>query len=95
MMMMTRRRSAGVESQLAVSHLKGGVLLCDWLQGYDLGIGFSGISWSIKEMAGSNQKIDREPAFPRIPTEPSTLNKSHSGLSLSSLFRGMWWERVM
>ncbi|XP_020570280.1 spermatogenesis-defective protein 39 homolog isoform X2 [Oryzias latipes] len=46
------------------------------------------ISWSIKEMAGSNQKIDREPAFPRIPTEPSTLNKSHSGLSLSSLFRG-------
>ncbi|XP_012729821.2 spermatogenesis-defective protein 39 homolog [Fundulus heteroclitus] len=46
------------------------------------------ISWSVKEMAASNQKTDREPAFPKISTETPPLNKSQSGLSLSSLFKG-------
>ncbi|XP_072218423.1 spermatogenesis-defective protein 39 homolog [Leuresthes tenuis] len=46
------------------------------------------ISWSVRETAASNQKIDREPAFPRIPTEASSISKSQSGLSLSSLFKG-------
>ncbi|KAF7231036.1 spermatogenesis-defective protein 39 homolog [Nothobranchius furzeri] len=46
------------------------------------------ISWSVKETAASNQKTDREPAFPKVTTETSSLNKSQSGLSLSSLFKG-------
>uniref|UniRef100_A0A3Q2FYQ3 Spermatogenesis-defective protein 39 homolog n=1 Tax=Cyprinodon variegatus TaxID=28743 RepID=A0A3Q2FYQ3_CYPVA len=46
------------------------------------------ISWSVKEMAASNQRADREPAFPKISTETPSLNKSQSGLSLSSLFKG-------
>ncbi|XP_013879338.1 spermatogenesis-defective protein 39 homolog [Austrofundulus limnaeus] len=46
------------------------------------------ISWSVKETAASNQKPDREPAFPKITTERPSLNKSQSGLSLSSLFKG-------
>uniref|UniRef100_A0A3Q3B750 Spermatogenesis-defective protein 39 homolog n=1 Tax=Kryptolebias marmoratus TaxID=37003 RepID=A0A3Q3B750_KRYMA len=46
------------------------------------------ISWSVKETAASNQRTDREPAFPKITTERPPLNKSQSGLSLSSLFKG-------
>uniref|UniRef100_A0A3B5QKP8 Spermatogenesis-defective protein 39 homolog n=1 Tax=Xiphophorus maculatus TaxID=8083 RepID=A0A3B5QKP8_XIPMA len=46
------------------------------------------ISWSVKEMAASNQRADREPAFPKISTETPSLGKSQSGISLSSLFKG-------
>uniref|UniRef100_A0A3B5KPI6 Spermatogenesis-defective protein 39 homolog n=1 Tax=Xiphophorus couchianus TaxID=32473 RepID=A0A3B5KPI6_9TELE len=46
------------------------------------------ISWSVKEMAASNQRADREPAFPKISTETPSLSKSQSGISLSSLFKG-------
>ncbi|MEQ2213630.1 hypothetical protein XENOCAPTIV_018137, partial [Xenoophorus captivus] len=49
--------------------------------------GGQGISWSIKEMASANQRTDREPAFPKISTQTPSLNKSQSGLSLSSLFK--------
>lgn len=48
----------------------------------------SGISWSVKETAASNQRTEKEPAFPKISTERPSLNKSQSGLSLSSLFKG-------
>ncbi|XP_029942807.1 spermatogenesis-defective protein 39 homolog [Salarias fasciatus] len=43
------------------------------------------ISWSVKETEASNQRTDREPAFPRITTDTPTLSKSQSGSSLSSL----------
>ncbi|XP_041831469.1 spermatogenesis-defective protein 39 homolog [Melanotaenia boesemani] len=46
------------------------------------------ISWSVKETAASNQRSDKEPAFPRIPTDTPSISKSQSGLSLSSLFKG-------
>uniref|UniRef100_A0AAQ5WY81 Spermatogenesis-defective protein 39 homolog n=1 Tax=Amphiprion ocellaris TaxID=80972 RepID=A0AAQ5WY81_AMPOC len=46
------------------------------------------ISWSVKETAASNQRTDREPAFPKIPTDTPSLSKSQSGYSLSSLFKG-------
>lgn len=46
------------------------------------------ISWSVSETAASNQRTDREPAFPKISTETTTLSKSNSGYSLSSLFKG-------
>ncbi|KAI3364715.1 hypothetical protein L3Q82_011485 [Scortum barcoo] len=46
------------------------------------------ISWSVRETAVSNQKMDREPAFPKINTDTPTLSKSNSGYSLSSLFKG-------
>ncbi|XP_043962977.1 spermatogenesis-defective protein 39 homolog [Gambusia affinis] len=46
------------------------------------------ISWSVKELAASNQRADREPAFPKISTETPSLSKSQSGISLSSLFKG-------
>lgn len=47
------------------------------------------ISWSVKETAASNQRTDREPAFPKISTDTPTLSKSQSGYSLSSLFKGI------
>uniref|UniRef100_A0A8C2X2X7 Spermatogenesis-defective protein 39 homolog n=1 Tax=Cyclopterus lumpus TaxID=8103 RepID=A0A8C2X2X7_CYCLU len=40
-------------------------------------------SWSVSETAASNQRAEREPAFPKINTV--TISKSHSGYSLSSL----------
>uniref|UniRef100_A0A8C2X3P4 Spermatogenesis-defective protein 39 homolog n=1 Tax=Cyclopterus lumpus TaxID=8103 RepID=A0A8C2X3P4_CYCLU len=43
-------------------------------------------SWSVSETAASNQRAEREPAFPKINTV--TISKSHSGYSLSSLFKG-------
>ncbi|XP_008297137.1 spermatogenesis-defective protein 39 homolog [Stegastes partitus] len=46
------------------------------------------ISWSVKETAASNQRTDREPAFPKITTDTPSLSKSQSGYSLSSLFKG-------
>ncbi|XP_029282190.1 spermatogenesis-defective protein 39 homolog isoform X2 [Cottoperca gobio] len=46
------------------------------------------ISWSVNETAASNQRTDREPAFPKITTDTATISKSHSGYSLSSLFKG-------
>ncbi|XP_069371052.1 spermatogenesis-defective protein 39 homolog isoform X2 [Paralichthys olivaceus] len=46
------------------------------------------ISWSVRETAASNQRTDREPAFPKINTDTQTISKSHSGYSLSSLFKG-------
>lgn len=46
------------------------------------------ISWSVRETAASNQRTDREPAFPKINTDTPTLSKSNSGYSLSSLFKG-------
>ncbi|XP_034055122.1 spermatogenesis-defective protein 39 homolog isoform X1 [Gymnodraco acuticeps] len=46
------------------------------------------ISWSVNETAASNQRTDREPAFPKINTDTSTTSKSQSGYSLSSLFKG-------
>ncbi|XP_037541601.1 spermatogenesis-defective protein 39 homolog [Nematolebias whitei] len=46
------------------------------------------ISWSVKETAASNQRTEKEPAFPKISTERPSLNKSQSGLSLSALFKG-------
>ncbi|CAJ1077845.1 spermatogenesis-defective protein 39 homolog [Xyrichtys novacula] len=46
------------------------------------------ISWSVRETAASNQKTDREPAFPKINTDTPTISKSNSGYSLSSLFKG-------
>lgn len=46
------------------------------------------ISWSVRETAASNQRTDREPAFPRINTDTPTIAKSNSGYSLSSLFKG-------
>ncbi|CAB1452262.1 unnamed protein product [Pleuronectes platessa] len=46
------------------------------------------ISWSVGETAASNQRADREPAFPKINTDTQTTGKSHSGYSLSSLFKG-------
>ncbi|XP_047430115.1 spermatogenesis-defective protein 39 homolog [Mugil cephalus] len=45
------------------------------------------ISWSVKETAASNQRTEREPAFPKITTETS-ISRSQSGYSLSSLFKG-------
>ncbi|XP_022614660.1 spermatogenesis-defective protein 39 homolog isoform X1 [Seriola dumerili] len=45
------------------------------------------ISWSVRETAASNQRTDREPAFPKINTDTPTISKSHSGYSLSSLFK--------
>ncbi|KAM6906671.1 spermatogenesis-defective protein 39 homolog isoform 2-T3 [Lycodopsis pacificus] len=47
------------------------------------------ISWSVSETAASNQKTDREPAFPKINTDTVTISKSHSGYSLSSLFKAL------
>ncbi|TNN27635.1 Spermatogenesis-defective protein 39 [Liparis tanakae] len=44
------------------------------------------LSWSVSETAASNQKAEREPAFPKINT--LTNSKTHSGYSLSSLFKG-------
>ncbi|KAL6095421.1 vipas39 [Pungitius sinensis] len=46
------------------------------------------ISWSVRETAASNQKADREPAFPKVSTDSVTMSRSHSGYSLSSLFKG-------
>ncbi|KAM7368463.1 hypothetical protein PAMP_014677 [Pampus punctatissimus] len=46
------------------------------------------ISWSVRETAASNQRTDREPAFPKIHTDTPTITKSASGYSLSSLFKG-------
>ncbi|AWP20504.1 putative spermatogenesis-defective protein 39 -like isoform 7 [Scophthalmus maximus] len=46
------------------------------------------ISWSVRETAASNHRTDREPAFPKINTETPPLSRSHSGYSLSSLFKG-------
>ncbi|XP_042359420.1 spermatogenesis-defective protein 39 homolog isoform X1 [Plectropomus leopardus] len=46
------------------------------------------ISWSVNETAASSQRTDREPAFPKITTETTTISRSHSGYSLSSLFKG-------
>ncbi|XP_068454886.1 spermatogenesis-defective protein 39 homolog isoform X2 [Clinocottus analis] len=46
------------------------------------------ICWSVSETAASNQRADREPAFPKINTDTAGLSKSHSGYSLSSLFKG-------
>lgn len=46
------------------------------------------ISWSVKETAMSNQRTDREPAFPKINTNTPSMPKSNSGYSLSSLFKG-------
>uniref|UniRef100_UPI0037E852D8 spermatogenesis-defective protein 39 homolog n=1 Tax=Semicossyphus pulcher TaxID=241346 RepID=UPI0037E852D8 len=46
------------------------------------------ISWSVRETAASNQRTDREPAFPKINTDTPTFSKSNSGYSLSSLFKG-------
>ncbi|XP_023251064.1 spermatogenesis-defective protein 39 homolog isoform X1 [Seriola lalandi dorsalis] len=45
------------------------------------------ISWSVRETAASNQRTDREPTFPKINTDTPTISKSHSGYSLSSLFK--------
>ncbi|XP_028252659.1 spermatogenesis-defective protein 39 homolog isoform X2 [Parambassis ranga] len=45
------------------------------------------ISWSVRETAASNQRTDRDPAFPRIPAD-TLVSKSQSGYSLSSLFKG-------
>uniref|UniRef100_A0A4W6EL65 Spermatogenesis-defective protein 39 homolog n=1 Tax=Lates calcarifer TaxID=8187 RepID=A0A4W6EL65_LATCA len=47
-----------------------------------------GISWSVRETAASNQRTDREPAFPKINADTPTVSRSHSGYSLSSLFKG-------
>ncbi|XP_031170988.1 spermatogenesis-defective protein 39 homolog isoform X1 [Sander lucioperca] len=46
------------------------------------------ISWSVNETAASNQRTDREPAFPKINTDTTSISKSHSGYSLSALFKG-------
>ncbi|KAM6992798.1 spermatogenesis-defective protein 39 homolog isoform 1-T1 [Tautogolabrus adspersus] len=46
------------------------------------------ISWSVRETAASNQRTDREPTFPKINTDTTTISKSNSGYSLSSLFKG-------
>ncbi|KAM8831709.1 spermatogenesis-defective protein 39 homolog isoform 2-T3 [Spinachia spinachia] len=46
------------------------------------------ISWSVSETAASNQKAEREPAFPKVSTDCVSMTKSHSGYSLSSLFKG-------
>uniref|UniRef100_A0A4W6EGT3 Spermatogenesis-defective protein 39 homolog n=1 Tax=Lates calcarifer TaxID=8187 RepID=A0A4W6EGT3_LATCA len=46
------------------------------------------ISWSVRETAASNQRTDREPAFPKINADTPTVSRSHSGYSLSSLFKG-------
>ncbi|XP_041660941.1 spermatogenesis-defective protein 39 homolog [Cheilinus undulatus] len=46
------------------------------------------ISWSVRETAASNQRTDREPAFPKINTDTPTISKSNSGYSLSALFKG-------
>ncbi|XP_069028760.1 spermatogenesis-defective protein 39 homolog [Embiotoca jacksoni] len=46
------------------------------------------ISWSVKETAASNQRTDREPTFPKINTDTTSLSKSQSGYSLSYLFKG-------
>ncbi|XP_040920801.1 spermatogenesis-defective protein 39 homolog isoform X2 [Toxotes jaculatrix] len=46
------------------------------------------ISWSVRETAASNQRTDRESTFPKINTDTQTISKSHSGYSLSSLFKG-------
>ncbi|GAA6230884.1 spermatogenesis-defective protein 39 homolog [Lates japonicus] len=46
------------------------------------------ISWSVRETAASNQRTDREPAFPKINADTPTISRSHSGYSLSSLFKG-------
>ncbi|XP_074472464.1 spermatogenesis-defective protein 39 homolog [Sebastes fasciatus] len=46
------------------------------------------IAWSVSETAASNQRTEREPAFPKINTDAATISKSHSGYSLSSLFKG-------
>ncbi|XP_030260198.1 spermatogenesis-defective protein 39 homolog [Sparus aurata] len=46
------------------------------------------ISWSVRETAASNQRTDRDPAFPKINTDTPSISKSNSGYSLSSLFKG-------
>ncbi|XP_039636908.1 spermatogenesis-defective protein 39 homolog [Perca fluviatilis] len=46
------------------------------------------ISWSVSETAASNQRTDREPAFPKITTDTTSISRSHSGYSLSALFKG-------
>ncbi|XP_040025591.1 spermatogenesis-defective protein 39 homolog [Gasterosteus aculeatus] len=46
------------------------------------------ISWSVSETAASNQKADREPAFPKVSADSGPMSRSHSGYSLSSLFKG-------
>ncbi|XP_061562945.1 spermatogenesis-defective protein 39 homolog [Cololabis saira] len=46
------------------------------------------ISWSVKETAASSQRADKEATFPRVSTDTPSINKSQSGLSLSSLFKG-------
>uniref|UniRef100_G3PKG6 Spermatogenesis-defective protein 39 homolog n=1 Tax=Gasterosteus aculeatus aculeatus TaxID=481459 RepID=G3PKG6_GASAC len=45
------------------------------------------ISWSVSETAASNQKADREPAFPKVSADSGPMSRSHSGYSLSSLFK--------
>ncbi|KAG7233580.1 hypothetical protein INR49_006855 [Caranx melampygus] len=47
------------------------------------------ISWSVKETAASNQRTDREPTFPKINADAPPISKSHSGYSLSSLFKAL------
>ncbi|KAK1874774.1 Spermatogenesis-defective protein 39 like [Dissostichus eleginoides] len=37
------------------------------------------ISWSVNETAASNQRTDREPAFPKINTDTSTTRKTKGG----------------
>ncbi|XP_034556015.1 spermatogenesis-defective protein 39 homolog isoform X2 [Notolabrus celidotus] len=46
------------------------------------------ISWSVRETAASNQRTEKEPAFPKINTDMPAISKSNSGYSLSSLFKG-------
>uniref|UniRef100_A0A665X778 Spermatogenesis-defective protein 39 homolog n=1 Tax=Echeneis naucrates TaxID=173247 RepID=A0A665X778_ECHNA len=46
------------------------------------------ISWSVRETAASNQKTQREHAFPKINASSPSVSRSHSGYSLSSLFKG-------
>ncbi|KAM9840207.1 spermatogenesis-defective protein 39 homolog [Aulostomus maculatus] len=46
------------------------------------------ISWSVRETAASNQRADREPAFPKIYTDTPAITKTNSVYSLSSLFKG-------
>uniref|UniRef100_A0A665X6H7 Spermatogenesis-defective protein 39 homolog n=1 Tax=Echeneis naucrates TaxID=173247 RepID=A0A665X6H7_ECHNA len=50
------------------------------------------ISWSVRETAASNQKTQREHAFPKINASSPSVSRSHSGYSLSSLFKGDDWS---
>lgn len=80
------------ESRQTVNSIRGlaeeeededGVVKVSW-SGEPIG----SISWSVTETATSNQRIDRDPGFPKIHTDQPTLSKSQSGYSLSSLFKG-------